>query len=171
MVKLYRYVASGNMCNEFRFKSAATYLHSQNCHSTADFISSISSVSLLWLVVWGVISTFMLLQDFVDAFEKLLRLELKNTQEREIITVILECSANERSYNAYYTHLLSKFLTYHRNYLVRIYICGPFLLIMCAFDSFKKGCFIKQISALMGVAPLLVGQPIETWYTLQHDLV
>lgn len=64
------------------------------------------------------------LQDFVDAFEKLLRLELKSKQEREIVTVILECSAGESQYNAYYTHLLSKFLTYHRNYLVSVILCA-----------------------------------------------
>lgn len=58
------------------------------------------------------------LQDFVDAFEKLLKLGLKTQQEREIITIILECCANESTYNAYYTHLMSKFITYHRRFLV-----------------------------------------------------
>lgn len=60
-------------------------------------------------------------QDYVDAFEKLLKLGLKTQQEREIITVILECCSNESSYNAYYTHLMSKFITYHRRFLVGLH--------------------------------------------------
>jgi len=54
----------------------------------------------------------------MDAFEKLLKLGLNTKQEREIITVAVECCANETVYNAYYTHLLNKFISYHRRFLV-----------------------------------------------------
>ena len=59
-----------------------------------------------------------LFQDFVDAFEKLLRLSLKHQQEREIIYVILHCLLQEKTYNAYYTYLLQKFCEYERRFQV-----------------------------------------------------
>ncbi|KAJ3149208.1 suppressor of glycerol defect [Geranomyces variabilis] len=41
-------------------------------------------------------------EDCVDAFERLLRLNLKDKQEREIVRVLLHCCQRERVYNPYY---------------------------------------------------------------------
>eukprot|EP01117_Protostelium_nocturnum_P009064 TRINITY_DN324_c0_g1_i3.p1 TRINITY_DN324_c0_g1~~TRINITY_DN324_c0_g1_i3.p1 ORF type:complete len:485 (-),score=107.07 TRINITY_DN324_c0_g1_i3:23-1477(-) len=67
--------------------------------------------------------------DYLDAFEKIQKLNLQNKQEREIISVLLHCCAQEKSYNPYYFHLATKFCTYNKNYRFTI----QFLL----WDKFK----------------------------------
>ncbi|ORY48861.1 ARM repeat-containing protein [Rhizoclosmatium globosum] len=48
-------------------------------------------------------------EDFVDAYEKLMRLGLKQKQEREIVRVLLHCCTNEKTYNPYYYLVGTKF--------------------------------------------------------------
>ncbi|KAJ3076203.1 suppressor of glycerol defect [Podochytrium sp. JEL0797] len=48
-------------------------------------------------------------EDFVDAYEKLTRLGLKQKQEREIVRVLLHCCTNEKTYNPYYYLVATKF--------------------------------------------------------------
>lgn len=86
----------------------------------------------------------MSLQDFVDAFERLLKLGLKTQQEREIITVILECCCNESTYNAYYTHLMSKFITYHRRFLVSLHISLKLKYLLPLYNSNVVSCVIDM---------------------------
>lgn len=46
--------------------------------------------------------------DCEDALEKILRLNLKGAQEREIARVIMECCSQEGSYNPFYAHLAER---------------------------------------------------------------
>ena len=46
--------------------------------------------------------------DCEDALEKILRLNLKGVQEREIARVIIECCSQECSYNPFYAHLAER---------------------------------------------------------------
>ncbi|XP_074724726.1 nucleolar MIF4G domain-containing protein 1 [Strix uralensis] len=57
-------------------------------------------------------------EDFLDAFEKLLKLGLKDQQEREIVHVILYCSLQEKTYNPFYAFLANKFCEYERRFQV-----------------------------------------------------
>ncbi|XP_010137022.1 PREDICTED: nucleolar MIF4G domain-containing protein 1, partial [Buceros rhinoceros silvestris] len=57
-------------------------------------------------------------EDFLDAFEKLLKLGLKDQQEREIVHVILYCCLQEKTYNPFYAFLASKFCQYERRFQV-----------------------------------------------------
>ena len=57
-------------------------------------------------------------QDYVDAFEKLLHLGLKEVQEREIIHVLLDCCLQETTFNPYYAHLGQKFCEFKRSHQV-----------------------------------------------------
>ncbi|CAH1108463.1 unnamed protein product [Psylliodes chrysocephalus] len=59
-------------------------------------------------------------EDYLDAFEKLLKLGLKNAQEREIINVLLHCCLQEKSYNPYYGFLAQKFCDFERKYQLTI---------------------------------------------------
>lgn len=56
----------------------------------------------------------------MDAFEKLLRLGLKNQQEREIIHVLLHCCLQEKQFNPYYGVLAQKFCEYDRKFQMTI---------------------------------------------------
>ncbi|CAD7004738.1 unnamed protein product [Ceratitis capitata] len=53
-------------------------------------------------------------EDYIDAFEKILHLALKD--QRSIAYVIIHCSLNEKRSNPYYAHLALKFCHYNRKY-------------------------------------------------------
>ncbi|XP_036336404.1 nucleolar MIF4G domain-containing protein 1 homolog [Rhagoletis pomonella] len=53
-------------------------------------------------------------EDYVDAFEKILHLALKD--QRSIAYVIIHCCLNEKRPNPYYAHLALKFCHYNRKY-------------------------------------------------------
>ncbi|KAJ1981267.1 suppressor of glycerol defect [Dimargaris verticillata] len=57
-------------------------------------------------------------EDYVECFERLLRLQLKETQEREIPRVLLRCCASEKVYNPYYAVVAEKLCQFHRRFKV-----------------------------------------------------
>ena len=59
-------------------------------------------------------------EDYLDAFEKLHHLGLKERQEREIIYVILNCCLQEKKFNPYYAVLSQKFCDFDRKYQVNM---------------------------------------------------
>ena len=61
-----------------------------------------------------------LLQDYLDAFEKLMHLGLKNQLERELVHVTVYCCLHEKKYNPYYGLVLSKLCSEDRKYMVRV---------------------------------------------------
>ena len=54
-------------------------------------------------------------EDYLDAFEKLLKLSLKERQAREIIHVLIDCCLQERAFNPFYAHLADKLCEYSRS--------------------------------------------------------
>jgi nucleolar MIF4G domain-containing protein 1 len=59
--------------------------------------------------------TIMSATDFKDAHMRLLKLNLKKSQETEIPRVIVHCAGCEKTYNPYYTLLARKFCTDHKS--------------------------------------------------------
>ncbi|XP_067864329.1 nucleolar MIF4G domain-containing protein 1 [Heptranchias perlo] len=55
-------------------------------------------------------------EDYLDAFEKLLRLGLKDQQEREIVHVLVDCCLQEKTFNPFYAFLVEKFCEYERRF-------------------------------------------------------
>ena len=55
-------------------------------------------------------------RDVDDAFERLQRLGLKGKQDREVVRVISECCAQEKTYNAFYAELAALLCTHNRQY-------------------------------------------------------
>ncbi|TKR92229.1 hypothetical protein L596_006922 [Steinernema carpocapsae] len=51
-----------------------------------------------------------------DAFERLLKLSLKDQQEREIVHIIVMCLMRESSYNPFYCALVDQFCNYHKRF-------------------------------------------------------
>ncbi|XP_071071477.1 nucleolar MIF4G domain-containing protein 1 isoform X1 [Dasypus novemcinctus] len=64
----------------------------------------------------NIFCTIMTSEDFLDAFEKLLKLGLKDQQEREIVHVLMDCCLQEKTYNPFYAFLGSKFCDYERRF-------------------------------------------------------
>ncbi|XP_059304326.1 uncharacterized protein LOC132056242 [Lycium ferocissimum] len=69
-------------------------------------------------------------EDYIDAFEKLLRLDLKGKQDREIMRVLVECCLQEKAFNKYYCALASKLCSHDKN--------NKFTLQYCLWDHFKE---------------------------------
>ncbi|KAK7336279.1 hypothetical protein VNO77_16815 [Canavalia gladiata] len=69
-------------------------------------------------------------EDYIDAFEKLLRLELPGKQDRDIMRVLVECCLQEKVFNKYYTVLASKMCEHDKNH--------KFTLQFCLWDHFKE---------------------------------
>nr|XP_015210266.1 PREDICTED: nucleolar MIF4G domain-containing protein 1 isoform X1 [Lepisosteus oculatus] len=88
-------------------------------------------------------------EDYLDAFEKLLRLGLKDQQEREIVHVLMDCCLQEKTFNAFYAVLGEKFCAYDRRFqnqrnhslqaekqeLTNLYSCMTFQFSM--WDKFR----------------------------------
>lgn len=55
-------------------------------------------------------------EDYVDAFERLLRLAIKD--QRVIVSIIIHCCLSEKMFNPYYGVLAQKFCEYDRKYQV-----------------------------------------------------
>ncbi|XP_061878076.1 nucleolar MIF4G domain-containing protein 1 [Entelurus aequoreus] len=55
-------------------------------------------------------------EDYLDAFEKLLRMGLKDKQEREIVHVLMDCCLQEKTFNSFYAVLADKFCTHDRRF-------------------------------------------------------
>lgn len=69
-------------------------------------------------------------EDYIDAFEKLLRLDLPGKQDREIMRVLVECCLQEKAFNKFYTVLASKLCEHDKNH--------KFTLQYCIWDHFKE---------------------------------
>ncbi|KAL6594700.1 hypothetical protein ACP70R_048438 [Stipagrostis hirtigluma subsp. patula] len=85
-------------------------------------------------------------EDYVDAFEKLLRLGLSGKQDREIIRVIVDCCLQEKMFNKYYTVLASKLCSHEKNH--------KFSLQYCIWDHFKE-LDNMELSRSMNLAKLV----------------
>lgn len=59
----------------------------------------------------------------MDGFEKLVRLGLKEVQEREVVHVLVDCCLQERAYNPYYAYLAHKLCQFNKSHQVCVYAC------------------------------------------------
>ncbi|KAF3422572.1 hypothetical protein E2986_02446 [Frieseomelitta varia] len=59
-------------------------------------------------------------EDYLDAFEKLHHLDLRDQQETEIIHVVMHCCLQENKFNPYYAVLAQKLCEYNRKYQLTI---------------------------------------------------
>lgn len=62
----------------------------------------------------NVFCTIMSAEDYLDAFEKLLHLSIKD--QRVIVSVVIQCCLSEKIFNPYYSILGEKFCEYDRKY-------------------------------------------------------
>ena len=64
----------------------------------------------------NIFCTVMAAEDYLDAFEKLLKMVIKSQKEREIIFVLLDCCLQEQNFNPYYPQLSVKLAIFDRKY-------------------------------------------------------
>lgn len=59
-------------------------------------------------------------RDVTDAFERLVRLDLKGKQDREVARVLCECCGSEKNYNEFYAELAALFCMQNRQYKITL---------------------------------------------------
>jgi nucleolar MIF4G domain-containing protein 1 len=93
-------------------------------------------------------------EDYLDAFEKLVRLGLKNKQEREIVFVIIHCCSMEKKFNPFYAHLAMKLCAYSHNF--------KFTFKFTFWDKFKdfENLQLRAISNLANLLAQLIGHHV-----------
>ncbi|KAF9972071.1 suppressor of glycerol defect [Actinomortierella ambigua] len=62
-------------------------------------------------------------EDYLDAFERLLKLNLREVQQREIVRVILHCAGNEQVYNPYYALVGQRLCQYDHSFKITFQYC------------------------------------------------
>jgi len=67
------------------------------------------------------IYTFICLQDYLDAFNKLLRLSLKGPQQEEIASVLIHCLLIYKVYNPFFALIAQQLCESDRKYQVNIF--------------------------------------------------
>ncbi|CAI5492204.1 unnamed protein product, partial [Closterium sp. Naga37s-1] len=78
----------------------------------------------------AVFCVIMSAEDYIDAFEKLLRLGLPGKQDREILRVLVECCMQERHFNKYYSLLAGRLCGHARSH--------KFSLQYCLWDHYQQ---------------------------------
>ncbi|XP_078280978.1 nucleolar MIF4G domain-containing protein 1 isoform X2 [Rhinoraja longicauda] len=110
-------------------------------------------------------------EDYLDAFEKLLRLGLKDQQEREIIHVLVHCCLQEKTFNPFYAFLVEKFCEYER----RFQMTCQFSL----WDRFRELNSLSNVSIanlvhllvhLLGIATFISLHIVYVYVTNKFDL-
>ncbi|KAJ2336800.1 suppressor of glycerol defect, partial [Coemansia sp. RSA 2681] len=93
--------------------------------------------------------------DYADAFERLLKLDLKKTQVREAVRVLLHCCGQESAYNPYYTLVAFKMCSYHSSYRLTLqYALWDFLREAGETDVGGLGRIASEDSSAAGSVPL-----------------
>ncbi|KAJ2027467.1 suppressor of glycerol defect [Coemansia sp. S610] len=93
--------------------------------------------------------------DYADAFERLLKLDLKKTQVREAVRVLLHCCGQESAYNPYYTLVAFKMCNYHSSYRLTLqYALWDFLRETGEVDVGGLGRIASEDSGSTGNVPL-----------------
>jgi nucleolar MIF4G domain-containing protein 1 len=64
----------------------------------------------------SIFCTVMSAEDYLDAFEKLVKLNVRAQKEREVAFVLLDCCLQEQRFNPYYAQLTAKLSSFDRKY-------------------------------------------------------
>ena len=117
-------------------------------------------------------------EDAVDAAEKLLRLNLKGSQEREIVRVTVECCMHEPAWNQYYGLLLTRLCTLAKGHRVTLNYClWDFIKDLSSPSStsdglsrLKNGRQIAIFSRLCAHAIVFKALPLASVIKVQSEL-
>ncbi len=84
-------------------------------------------------------------EDYQDAAEKLLRLNLQESQAREIMRVAFHCCIHEKGWNPFYAYLMSHLCSIDKHH--------QFTLRLCFWDAFKEmGAWVATDAGKMKIA-------------------
>ncbi|KAJ2849478.1 suppressor of glycerol defect [Coemansia brasiliensis] len=110
--------------------------------------------------------------DYTDAFERLLKLDLKKTQSREIMRVVLHCCGQEPAYNPFYTLVAYKLCSLHNTYkLTMQYALWDFLRELGESDVGGLGQLRQESSGVQVPLRRMVNlAKMFAWLIDKHEL-
>jgi nucleolar MIF4G domain-containing protein 1 len=86
-------------------------------------------------------------EDYLDAFEKLLRFNTQEKQDRETVRVLVQCCGHEKLFNKFYAYLAEKLCQHEHGYKVTFQFC---------FWDFWKTIEHASVRKIAHLAKLLV---------------
>lgn len=93
--------------------------------------------------------TIMSAEDYLDAFEKLMKLGLSEVQQREIARVLLQCTGNEKTFNPFYMHVGKRFCGFSHSFKVTFQYC---------LWDFLRECGEREVGGLERA----MAEPVDT---------
>ena len=106
-------------------------------------------------------------EDYLDAYEKLVSLGLKGSQEREIARILVDCCLQEETYNLYYLHLAKCLCKHSKQHRISLkYAVTDQFKELHAFSARRAFnlCKLAAELAALELVPLLVLRPLP-WET------
>lgn len=107
-------------------------------------------------------------RDVADACERLCRLEFKGKQDREIIRVVVECCGQEKTYNAFYSEVVSVLCSQNRQFKTTTqYTFWDFFKLLCDDDDRVTERKVLNLARMLAHlvysfhVPLAVIKPID----------
>ncbi|KAL5257458.1 hypothetical protein ACHWQZ_G012411 [Mnemiopsis leidyi] len=89
-------------------------------------------------------------EDYERCFEKMMKLNVKDKQEREIIYVAVLCALKCKTYNPYYTNVIKKFCEHSKNYQITMqFSIWDRLKDLKSLNATKTRNFILLLSSLI----------------------
>lgn len=59
-------------------------------------------------------------EDYIDAFEKIVKIDIRTQKDREVAFVILNCCIQEKKFNPFYPQVMMRFANFDRKYRMAI---------------------------------------------------
>ncbi|KAL7746421.1 suppressor of glycerol defect [Sorochytrium milnesiophthora] len=113
-------------------------------------------------------------EDYIDAFERLLKLGLHEKQQREIVRVLVHCASNERNANPFYSMVAEKLCRHAHSFRITFqYVLWDFLKLSPTPALRKTVNVAKLYSHLFATQALLVSllKGLEFTALTQHQVV
>jgi nucleolar MIF4G domain-containing protein 1 len=135
---------------EYEFSSSASLSRGNNksdAEIQVDLLNLADSQRMNTQIRKTIFCIIMGAEDYVDCFEKLLKLNLSDQQERQVLRVLLQCCMQEKAYNAYYAAVLQELCSHNR------YSCKSFKR---ALASNFHDCILIRLECFCTSTPVAI---------------
>jgi nucleolar MIF4G domain-containing protein 1 len=95
-------------------------------------------------------------EDYIDAYERLLKLGLKDKQEREMVRVLLHCCAQEKAFNPYYALISQRLCEYQYSFKITFQYALWDILKACTDEDLEEYAGKEGIKKISNIAKLFL---------------
>ncbi|KAI3821788.1 hypothetical protein L1987_09360 [Smallanthus sonchifolius] len=121
---------------------------------------------------WPIFCIIINAEDYIDAFEKLLRLNLQGKQDREIMRVLVECCLQERVFNKYYCVLASKLCNHDKNhkFTLQLFLWAGYYCIWDHYAELESMDRVRSLHLTKFIAEMVSGFTLSLAVLKKADL-